>query len=359
MKVLLFYICILLLFISCNMNSTIKNELEEVAEIQPSFEHFRFDTVGYKKYQSFDEFKMEGVGNVVADPYVLVKSIDDTIVVKSSSATDSMRVYYKLDDGVWYSYMEYDMWKKDDYMPTKCLWDKLARTYKRYFYNDTILEIKTTILNNKKSTSAIVKTYDKVLYINPYEAKHSGRVLLSDINHRILFERSIIKFEIKRDNGVISYISLDKRNDIRYDYQYNGYGLWGVQPGLDESCLYEGQDIRNFDDKHPNGKILSNDTFVYKLADKMPVYEEGTSALIKATHIKVGPSSGKKKMRVVVGVVVEKDGCLSSYSIKKSVNEEYDFKAMEVVKKLHRFTPAVLNGEVVRCEFLIPVTFEL
>lgn len=348
-----------LLFISCNMSTAIKNELEEISEEQLSFDHFRDDTVEYNKYQTFDEFKMEGVGHVVADPYVMVKTIDDTIVVKSSLATDSMRVYYKLDDGVWYSYMEYELWKKDDYQPTKCLWDKPARTYKRFFYNDTILEVRTTILNNRKSTSAIVKTFDKVLYINPYDAKHSGRELLSDINHRILLGQSISAFEIKRDNGILSYISLDKRNGKRYDFQYNGYGLWGVQPGLDESCLYEGQDIRNFDDKHPNGKLLSNDTTVYKLADNMPVYEEGTAALIKATHIKAGPSSSKKKMRVVIGVVVEKDGSLSSHHIEKSVNEEYDFEAMEIVKKLHRFTPAVLNGEKVRCEYLIPITFEL
>ena len=38
------------------------------------------DTSLFKKYQTFDEFDMKGVGIPLKDPYVLVRKMKDTIV---------------------------------------------------------------------------------------------------------------------------------------------------------------------------------------------------------------------------------------------------------------------------------------
>ena len=45
--------------------------------------------------------------------------------------------------------MEYDTWKKENYTPTKDKLSKMARTYDRFFFNDTILEVKTAVMDDK------------------------------------------------------------------------------------------------------------------------------------------------------------------------------------------------------------------
>ena len=352
---------ILFSFISCVVNSRLEdtNENEEYADYVPcSFEHYKSDTIGYCKYQTFDEHLIKGKGKVSAAPYVLVKRIKDTIVVKSSSKIDSMRVYYKLPCGIWYSHMEYDMWKKDNYQITKSKWDKFARTYDRYFYNDTILEILDVYSGSKESSSmAIVKTGNSAFTIkhfgktrSVYDLRNKIYSLTNGISHNTITRYSVIE---KQDS--VFYV-----NDTnKYSYRKSSLGLWGIQPGIDETCIYSGQDIRNFTQSHPNGIVLDNDTTVYELADEMPKYPGGIEELTKIIHISVqdGAPSTNNRIRVIVECVVEKDGSLSNFKISKNQHMEYDRKALCIVKGINRFTPAILNGEKVRCKIQIPITF--
>jgi len=352
---------VILSFISCTITSAhqVRKKKEKTAEFVPcSFEHYKTDTIGYRKYQTFDEILMQGKGLVSADPYVLIKRIEDTIVVKSSSKMDSMRVYYKLPCGIWYSHMEYDMWKKENYQIVKSEWDKFARTYDRYFYNDTILEILDEYYDMKKNPSkAIVKTNNTLFIINNFDNTESVGELRNKI-YSLTNDKSC--------NKVTIYSVVEKQDSVfyfndsnKYSYNKSSLGLWGIQPGIDETRIYCGQDIRNFTQSHPNGIVLDNDTVVYELADQMPMYPKGINELNKILHVKIEsriPHS-EKRIRVVVGCIVEKDGSLSNFCITGKSYEEYDEKAIDVVRTISHFTPAILNGKQVRCKFLIPVTF--
>ena len=101
------------------------------------------DSAHMERYQTFDEYTMSGKGQSTNSPFVYVKKQNDSIIVFSSNKNDSVRLYIKLYNDVWYSHMEFDMLKKDNYIPTKDKLSKIARTYDRFFYNDTILEIET------------------------------------------------------------------------------------------------------------------------------------------------------------------------------------------------------------------------
>ena len=116
------------------------------------------DTASMKKYQTFDEFTMRGVGTVKASPFVYVKEMGDSIYVVSSCPKDSARLYVKLDDNLWYNHMEYNMWKKDS-VAYKCKECRTASTYDRYFYNDTIVEIHTGYIEGEAFPSVIIKTH--------------------------------------------------------------------------------------------------------------------------------------------------------------------------------------------------------
>ena len=102
-----------------------------------------------ERYQTFDECTMAGKGRATYSPFVYVKKQNDSIIVFSSNANDSVRLYIKLYNDVWYSHMEYDTWKKENYTPTKDKLSKMARTYDRFFFNDTILEVKTAVMDDK------------------------------------------------------------------------------------------------------------------------------------------------------------------------------------------------------------------
>ena len=75
--------------------------------------HAKQDTASMKKYQTFDEFTMRGIGTAKASPFVYVKEMGDSVYVVSSCPKDSARLYVKIGDNLWYNHMEYRMWKKD------------------------------------------------------------------------------------------------------------------------------------------------------------------------------------------------------------------------------------------------------
>lgn len=326
-----------------------------------SFDHLKTDTQGYSSYQTFDEFSMQGKGRATTQPYVMVKRIKDTIVVKSSLSIDSMRVYYKLPCGTWYSHMEYEMWKKMD-VACKCEEYKPARTYDRYFYNDTIVEIETGFIEGKKYPRIIVKTPKEIFAINSSDIRepkrtidHKFRSYVYDMIHSAT--KNVSSYKLTESSNLFSYES--EQGICVYQYYKKAYGLWGIQPGIDETRIYSGQDIRNFTHSHPNGIILGNDTMVYELADQMPKYPGGIDELTKITHVtihKQNPSTDTR-IRVIVECIVEKDGSLSNIRIKRASHSEYDKKALDIVKNINRFTPAVHNGEKIRCKILIPITY--
>ena len=353
--ILIFVLSITLLSCSTRSSLNIKgdNEKNKVSTV----EHFKTDTIGYNTYQTFDEFTMKGKGKPVFEPYVFVKRIDDTIIVKSSLKIDSIRVYYKLPCGTWYSYMEFEMWKKNGYTPTKTEWDRFARTYKRYFYNDTILEIRNVYSKASKfPPMAIVKTHDSVFTIDYFNADLHINKLRSDIYSltKEQHNNAIRIYSFIEKTDTISYVNKNKT----YHYKKYAYGMWGIQPGLDETCIYSGQDIRNFNLSHPNGIALEDDTTIYNLVDSMPRYPGGEDEYNRALTLNVCDPLVKKTQHKVIAVqfVVEKDGSFTDIQIRRSsLNEVYDKKAIELVKNLPRFTPAILNGKKVRCMYGLPI----
>ena len=309
----------------------------------------------WQKFQTFDEFSMKGIGKAIHEPYVFVWKNGDSIIVRSSSSIDSIRVYTKKTNNVWVNHMEYEMWKGKNYIPDKVKWDKVARIYDRYFYNDSILEILTSYIDNAPRISAIIKTKDKVFRIQDFIKSKSfvdNRKAVYNITN---FNNSIEEYAIKDYGSITSYVS--KKSSLKIDFLKKAYGRWGLQPGINETCLYLGQDIRNFNRNHPNGIIIGNEFTIYETADEMPEFIGGINELKKYIQIKT-KDLDKERIRVVVSVVIEKDGSLSNFNIAKSYSKEMDQKALEIVKKLPHWHPAILDGKAIRCRMLIPVTFQ-
>ncbi len=84
---------------------------------------------GYVKYQTFDEYKMEGVGNKkIQCPYVLVKKEADTIFVIKSNDREKKIKYINKGD-YWYTKLQIE--EELPFLETIC---------EKFIYNDTIIE---------------------------------------------------------------------------------------------------------------------------------------------------------------------------------------------------------------------------
>lgn len=63
--------------------------------------------------------------------------------------------------------------------------------------------------------------------------------------------------------------------------------------------------------------------------------------------------------RVIVKIVVEKDGSITNPVIVKGVDKDLDREALNLVKKMPKWQPGMNNGVAVRSYFYLPITFKL
>lgn len=63
--------------------------------------------------------------------------------------------------------------------------------------------------------------------------------------------------------------------------------------------------------------------------------------------------------RVIVDVVIEKDGTLSNFKIRKGIGGGCDEEAIRVLKKLPKWKPAKQRGRFVKYRVFIPILFNL
>lgn len=110
--------------------------------------------------------------------------------------------------------------------------------------------------------------------------------------------------------------------------------------------------------------ILAQDNTIYNVVEEMPKYVGGEAALMKfmCDNLKYPEEAQKQKKegRVMVRLVIEKNGTVSDYQVVKSLSSELDAEALRVAKMLpNKWKPAKNKGKVVRCRYSIPFTFRL
>ncbi len=71
----------------------------------------------------------------------------------------------------------------------------------------------------------------------------------------------------------------------------------------------------------------------------------------------VGNGGEELSGRVILKIVIEKDGSVGKVKVERSVAPALDKEAVRVVKSMPKWNPAMNGGKPVRCYFTIPVTF--
>ena len=111
------------------------------------------------------------------------------------------------------------------------------------------------------------------------------------------------------------------------------------------------------------GNAQNTGSEIFTEIDEMPEFPGGQAKLMNwlAVNIRYPDAAQQNGVqgRVTVRFVVEKDGSLSGVRILKGVDKDLDAEAIRVVKRMPRWQPGRKNGEPVRSEFSLPVTFKL
>ena len=102
---------------------------------------------------------------------------------------------------------------------------------------------------------------------------------------------------------------------------------------------------------------------IINAVENMPEYPGGFDALIDFVKANlVYPQEAIDagiEGKVFVGFIVEKDGSISSIKLLRGIGHGCDEAAMEVVRKMPKWKPAMQRSKPVRIEYMFPVTFEL
>ena len=69
------------------------------------------------------------------------------------------------------------------------------------------------------------------------------------------------------------------------------------------------------------------------------------------------PSEAKRYGTVMVDFIVKKNGKLSDFAIRKSVNDILDVAAVEILRGMPKWEPAIKNGKAVDSKVQLPVKF--
>lgn len=215
----------------------------------------RLDFSKCKRYQTFDEFKMCGVGKPVSSPFVYVMQDGDIIYVVASNDTADVKFYCKTGNK-WYDYEEYDLWNKDAVI-MKTADENIPRTYYRVCGGDSILELRCSYMGDVVLKDLYIKTAGECVWVTHWPVKSMSSDAERD---KSCFEelcrlvglfnegegvlQSFIKREYKFKPGVNVYHYRLMEDDGHYVYECRSFNerlyfsksslsLFGIQPGLE------------------------------------------------------------------------------------------------------------------------------
>ena len=103
---------------------------------------------------------------------------------------------------------------------------------------------------------------------------------------------------------------------------------------------------------------VSDGDKIYSVAEQMPSFKgNGAKWISQNLRKPVGNGGEELSGRVILKIVIEKDGSVGKVKVERSVAPALDKEAVRVVKSMPKWNPAMNGGKPVRCYFMLPVNF--
>lgn len=133
--------------------------------------------------------------------------------------------------------------------------------------------------------------------------------------------------------------------------------------GFDRLNILEADNITAEKVNKLKKEILDYNEEIFVAVEKPGEFPGGQAELMKwlSQNIRYPETAQQNEVqgRVVVKLVIEKDGSISNAEIARGVDKDLDQEAIRVVMSMPKWTPAQNNGMSVRSYFNLPVTFKL
>ena len=102
---------------------------------------------------------------------------------------------------------------------------------------------------------------------------------------------------------------------------------------------------------------------VYDVVEIMPEFPGGTRAMLDFIEKNIRyPEVARKngiQGRVIVGVVIDKDGSVTNLTVLRSIDPYLDKEALRVIKLMPKWKPGTQEGKALKVKYTIPVSFRL
>ncbi len=113
----------------------------------------------------------------------------------------------------------------------------------------------------------------------------------------------------------------------------------------------------------PEGSTPKQTNGIYDVVEQMPQFPGGPAALMeylsKNVHYPEEAHKNGIQGRVIATFVVEKDGSITEARVVRSVDKLLDAEALRVLSAMPNWIPGRQNGEPVRVQYTVPITFNL
>lgn len=108
----------------------------------------------------------------------------------------------------------------------------------------------------------------------------------------------------------------------------------------------------------PTARIVEEENKEFRVVEEMPTIICGLSSIIKNVHYTELAKRLDIEGRVVIEILVDKNGEVSEAKVIKSIFPELDLIALNAVKQV-KLTPGIQRGRPVKVRMTIPILFKL
>lgn len=102
----------------------------------------------------------------------------------------------------------------------------------------------------------------------------------------------------------------------------------------------------------------TDEQMVYQVVEEMPEFPGGMPALMEFIRKNLRHDKAETKVRVILQVVVDKEGNVTNSVVLRSVNSILDEEALRMVSLMPKWKPGGQAGKNRNVRFTFPVTFE-
>ena len=113
----------------------------------------------------------------------------------------------------------------------------------------------------------------------------------------------------------------------------------------------------------PKARPKNDQTVNMAMVEQKATFPGGDAALYKWLSAQINYPADAAEAgitgRVIVSFVIEKDGSISNARVVRSIHPSLDAEAIRIVKKMPKWIPGKNNGQTVRVEYTLPISFKL